>query len=202
MKISERERLVLTLLPLAIILGGYAWWFNMFERHRVAKVEADYERASAGAVRPVEVVGQRAQAAAQRRQIDSLKTERKELEDRRLRIVGELAGPQKRMRATDELTGLFERHGLQILEECPAGKDHAAQLPPSMTAAFGRLEGASKPLASQVRCIHFTGRYMDVLAALEEIAQHETPPAIPVGLTMSETEADRDVRTWTLQVWM
>jgi hypothetical protein len=202
MKITEREKLVLTLLPLAIILGGYAWWFNMFERHRLAKVDADYDRAVAAAVRPLDVMEQRTTVAVLRREIESLKTQNKELEERRLRTLGELAGPQKRMQATGELTGLFERYGLQIIEECPAGKEHGAQLPKSMMEAFGRLAGPAKPAAGRVRCMHFTGRYLDVLAALDDIALDETPPAIPVGLTMSEADANGDVRSWTLLVWM
>ena len=202
MKLTDREKIILALLPLALILGGYAWWFNMFERHKLAKVQNEYNRAAEAAVRPIDVMNRRADVLGLEREIEILSPENRELEERIKQVCGTLTGARRRMRAIDELTILFKRYRLAIVEECPADQGNRKELPTSMAEATRRLMGSAKGQAGQVRCVHFTGRYTDVLAALEEIATDETPAAIPVGLTMAEADVAADQRKWMLLVWM
>jgi len=202
MKLTDREKIILTLLPLALILGGYAWWFNMFERHKLAKVQGEYDQAAKAAVRPIDVMNRKADVLGLEGEIEILTSENRELEQRVEQVCGTLTGAQRRMRAIDELTVLFDRHRLAIVEECPADQGKHKELPTSMAEATSRLMGSAKGRAGRVRCVHFAGRYADVLAALEEIAADETPAAIPVGLTMSEGDVAAELRKWTLLVWM
>ena len=60
MKLSPRERLLVLLLPLTVVLGGYAWWFNVFQRPKMAEFQKDHSAAAANAVSPVTLMEQRA----------------------------------------------------------------------------------------------------------------------------------------------
>jgi hypothetical protein len=153
-------------------------------------------------VRPLELATQRAEVATLKRQTDELENEKRELESRKAETCGQLAGSRKRMRSLDALTALFKRYRLSIVEDCPAGEKHEAKLPTAMAEATKRLMGESQGQPGQVRCIHFVGRYMDVLAALEELAGDESPAAVPVGLSMSEANVESELREWTLMVWL
>jgi hypothetical protein len=97
---------------------------------------------------------------------------------------------------------LFATHELDIIEDCPAGSRHKTKVSPCLSEAVQRLSGSAADQQGHVRCVHFHGRYMDVLAALEAIARDESYPVVPIGLTMEEADANSDVREWMLSVWM
>lgn len=88
---------------------------------------------------------------------------------------------------------LFERHGLELLEESDAALDELATLTPLVRAL--PIGGALEPAA--VRRVRLQGSYADVQAALAELA---SPPigALPLSLSMERTRAGR--LEWTL-VW-
>ena len=60
MQLSSRERLLVLLLPLTVVLGGYAWWFNVFQRPKMAEFQKDHTAAAANSVSPVTLMEQRA----------------------------------------------------------------------------------------------------------------------------------------------
>jgi len=203
MKLSEREQLLVTLLPAVVIVAAYVWLSPMFSGGKpLGTLREECDAARKSAVRPIDLMAQRAQVSTLKERIEALEKEKRELEGRVAETCGKLAGSRKRMRSLDALTGLFRRHGLSIVEDCPAGKDHEAKLPSAMAEATGRLMGRSQDQAGQVRCIHFVGRYMDVLAALQELAGEKSSAAVPVGLSMSEADMTTELRQWTLLVWL
>jgi len=203
MKLTEREQVLVTFLPAAVIVAGYVWLSPLFSSGKpLGTLRDEYAQAGQEAVRPLELSAQRAQVATVKRRIEELEKEKRDLEDRMAETCGQLAGSRKRMRSLDALTGLFKRHGLSIIEDGPAEEGHQARLPAPMAEATGRLLGGSPQRAGQVRCIHFVGRYMDVLAALEELAGDSSPAAVPVGLSMSEADVQSELREWTLLVWL
>jgi len=203
MKLTEREQILVTLLPAAVIVAGYVWLSPMFSSGKpLGTLRDEYAQAEQDAVRSLELAAQRAQVATLKQQIAELEKEKRELESRMAETCGQLAGSRKRMRSLEALTGLFQRHRLAIVEDCPAEEGHDARLPAPMAEATGRLLGGSPQRAGQVRCIHFVGRYMDVLAALEELAAEQPPAAVPVGLSMSEADVESELREWALFVWL
>ncbi len=203
MKLTEREQLVVTLLPAVVIVAGYVWLSPVFSRGKpLGTLRQEYAEAEEAAVRPVELMSQRAQVSSLEKQIDELGTEKRSLQSRVEETCGRLSGNRKRIRSLDALTGLFRRHGLAIVEDCPAEDGHEVKLPAAMAEATDRLLSSSQERTGQVRCIHFVGRYMDVLAALEELAGDRSSAAVPVGLNMSEADVATDLRKWSLLVWL
>jgi hypothetical protein len=202
MKTTERERFLITLLPFALVLGGYAWWLNLFAPFEVGNLEKKRQEAAKEAVRPVEVMEQKARVAMLQRELTQLEGEGRALDARMKEASATLGGSMKRMQAVEALTTLFAAHRLAIVQDCPAGNRHNTKIPPCLSEATQRLSGSSGDKSGYVRCVHFQGRYMDVLAALEAIARDESFPVVPIGLTMDEADANSDVRTWMLAVWM
>ena len=94
------------------------------------------------------------------------------------------------------------RHNLELVEESPPAKGGAAKLPNSVVEAMRPMGDAQWEKSGQVRSLRFAGKFMDVLAAVQELTQAESPPGIPISLSMAEANLLGDRRTWTLLVWM
>ena len=202
MKMTDRERIVLLLLPVAVILAGYAWWFNIFYRHKVQAAERDYAVAVAAQVKPLDLMAQRAGNAKTQREVADLEKQKAKLEGQAAALCGKTVIPAERIHADSQLVELLRRHQLQVIEAGPAVKGGEAKLPKSLVEAIGRLGSASHDKTGQVRCLRLTGRFMDVLLAVQELSQTEASPVIPISLTMAEADLAADARQWTLLVWM
>ena len=103
------------------------------------------------------------------------------------------------------MTDLFSGHGLQVLHEEPAVKRDETKLPRSLARAIDRLgkdRGRKTPETAQIRCLQMVGRYVDLMAAVQELAQADNAPGCQVRLTMAEADAAAEARSWTLWVWM
>jgi hypothetical protein len=202
MKLTDRERLVLLLLPPALVLGGYSWWFNLFERPKLNQVEKEHRDVAAKQVSPAEVLQHQAVAARLQREVEELTDQKRRLQAEAAEIAGNVGEPAKRITAAHELTELFRRHGLHVVEEGLAKQGTDLKLPKSVTDAIGRLGTVSRERLGQVRCWRLAGRFADLRAAMQELAQQSAPPGIPVGLTMAEADVTVPQRHWTLFVWM
>lgn len=108
-------------------------------------------------------------------------------EVRRLEEAGATGLPPGRPESGERLAELLSRHRLVLLEET---------LDP---AAPGSLpEGARKAGRGRLRLLELTGRYLDVLSALQGISE---PPVGAVPLRLVMTREGADVR-WMLLLWM
>ncbi len=204
MKLSQRERLLVLLLPLTVVLGGYAWWFNVFQRPKMAEFQKDHSAAVANAVSPVTLMGQRAALAQAERGFQALEERRISLRQEAGQLSGTRPDPGQTHRAEEELTAIFQRHRLRLIEEGPAGKGETGKLPKALTDAVARLGPAPPSGSEQVRSFKLSGRFLDLLAAVRDLTADETPPGIPIGLSMDEVDArwQSESRVWTLLVWM
>ena len=205
MKLTDREKIILLLAPLAVVLGAYAWWFNLFVRAKFSAAQQAYEAAVAGQVSPTALVQEQARKTALQGEIDELQKQKTALESRAAGIAGQKTDALRGIQAEQQLTELFQRHALRLIEEGPGVQHGAAALPGSLAEAIGRVAGTGKPpaeAARQVRRLRLAGRYPDLLAALRELAQAEHPPGIPLSVTMAEADVDVEQRSWTLLIWM
>jgi len=91
---------------------------------------------------------------------------------------------------------------LQIVDEGLAGNADQAKLPASVVEALGRFGKAAAQPAAQVRRYRLAGTFGDVLAAVGELAALESPPGVPISLSMAEADAQESQRVWTLLVWI
>jgi hypothetical protein len=204
MKLSSRERLLVLLLPLTVVLGGYAWWFNVFQRPKMAEFQKDHSAAVANAISPATLMEQRAALAQAQRGFQALEERRNALRQEAGQLSGTCPNPTHSHRAEEELTALFQRYRLQLIEEAPAAKGDSARLPKALTDAVSRLTPAPPGGSEHVRSFKVSGRFLDLLAAVRDLAADETPPGVPIGLSMDEVDAtwQSDSRVWTLLVWM
>ena len=120
---------------------------------------------------------------------------KQELESRADAVLGHAVDPQRRIQAGGQLTELFSGHGLQVLHEEPAVKGDETKLPRSLAGAIDRLDkdrGRKTQETAQVRRLQLLGRYVDLMEAVEELAQADNPPGVPIRLTMAEADADAE----------
>ena len=137
--------------------------------------------------------------------VSRLEKQKQDFELRADTVLGHTVDSQRRLQAGRQLTDLFSRHGLQALEEGPAVKGDERKLPQSLAAAIERLgkdRGRKTRETAQVRRLQLVGRYIDLMEAVQELAQATNPPGVPIRLTMAEADADAEARSWTLWVWM
>ncbi len=207
MKLTDREKLLLLVAPVAIILAGYASWFNLFQRAKLQAVTSAYQ----AAVDEFDKIGpyDAANAARHNRnltdEVSRREKQKQELEARADAVLGHAVDPQRRIHAGGQLTELFSGHGLQVLHEEPAVMRDETKLPRSLARAIVRLgkdRGRKTQETAQIRCLQMVGRYVDLMAAVQELAQADDAPGVPVRLTMAEADAAAEARSWTLWVWM
>jgi cell division protein FtsB len=181
MKLSSREKLLVLLLPLVAVLGSYAWWFNMVQRPRLAKLQKDYAAAVAGAVQPMTVLEQRAELAKTQREVAALEQRRSDLQRQAHELSCSYLDPQQRHRVEEQLTAVFRRHRLRLIEEAPAGKGEAGKLPKTLTDAVSRRGTVGH---QQMRCPAWDRRRP---AAPNTFGPSNCPAASSICCTPSET---------------
>jgi hypothetical protein len=202
MKLSDRERLVVLWLPLALILGGYTWWFNLVQRPRINQVEKVYREIAAKPVSAAEVLTFQARVTQLTHELDALAQQKSRLQAEAAEITGRVVDPRKRILAEQQLSDLFRQHGLQVLEQGPAKQAGDLKLPKAVTDALGRFGEVNREKLGQVLCWRLAGRFADVRTAVQELARQEAPPGIAIGLIMAEADVTVSGRQWTLFVWM
>jgi hypothetical protein len=217
MKLTEREQRLLPFLPTVAILLGYAWWFTIVQRPKVRTVQAEYRQAEAKQVRTSDLVVRQGEVKSLEKEVAVLEQKKVDLD----RGVAQMTGTKPaslRHSNNRALSELLDRHHLRLVEESPVSKGGDARLPKSVKDVLGRLaeSAQSRPggkkatvavqspvvKSAQVRSIRFTGRFVDVLAAIQELSQNQDPPGIPIALSMAEANHTTEVRDWTLLVWM
>jgi len=202
MKLTDREKIVVLLAPLAIVLGGYGWWYNVFQRPKMQTAERDYEAAVAAQVKPLDMLEQQTRKKLLDRELDAIKKQKAQLDSLAATAAGHEADPVRRIEAEKQLGDLLRRHGLQLVEEGLAAQASQNKLPGSLAEAVGRFGKPTTARTAQVRRLRLSGTFMNVLAAVRELAALEAPPGVPISLSMSEADSQADYRTWTLLVLM
>lgn len=204
MKLSPRERLLVLLLPSVAVLGSYAWWFNMVQRPRLATLQKDYAAAVAGAVQRITVLEQRAELAKTQREVAALEQRQSDLQRQAHDLSCSYLDPQQRHHVEEQLTAVFQRHRLRLIEEAPAGKGEAGKLPRALTEAVSRLGPAPTSSSEHVRTFKLSGSFLDLLHAVQDLSESETAPGVPIGVNMDEVDQEwqSESRVWTLLVWM
>ena len=202
MKFTEREKVVVLLAPLAIVLGGYAWWYNVFQRPKSQAVEQAYQAAVAAQPKPIDLLEQQARKKKLDREVEELRKQKADLDSQAAVAAGREVDSRRRIENEKRLGTLLRKHGLQIVDEGLVGKSNQAKLPASVIEALGRFGKSSTQQTAQVRRLRLAGTFIDVLAAVGELAAMKTPPGVPISLSMAEADTLESQRDWTLLVWI
>ncbi len=202
MKFTEREKIVLLLVPLAIVLGGYAWWHNIFQQPKSLAVEQSHQAALTAQPSPSEKFVQQVRKKILDREVEELQKQKADLEGQAAVAAGREVDPRRRIEKEKLLGALLRKHGLEVLDEGLVVRAEQAKLPASVVEALGRFGKPSTQPTAQVRRLRLAGTFIDVLAAAGELAAMESPPGVPVSLSMAEADVQDPQLDWTLLIWM
>jgi hypothetical protein len=202
MKITERERWLVMVLPTVLVVACYALWYQRSMRPALATLEQDYAAAVSGQLSPTAVAEQRRKADEPRRAIDQLQGKMKTLGSQAAAVCGPLGEPQRQIASNRALVDLFSRNGLSLVEETALQGEAATKLPKSLATALTRVGWSAQGSRGQVRSFKLNGSFGQVLKSIEELAEAEPCLAIPIGLSMAQADPNAGERQWTLIVWM
>jgi DNA repair exonuclease SbcCD ATPase subunit len=197
---------------------------------RVQDELAAMRQDAAGAATAQQIWQQRSRLKELRRAIDEAQARSASLRREADELGGSLAARRRDIETIDALTALLRRHRILIEEELPARGADTAGMAASLEQATRTLQESlsapqttarartgraratvsivARPPASaasqdtRFRRLRFQGRFADVLAALEELAETDGG-AVAVSLEMEEIGPARmfsDVRRWTLWI--
>lgn len=194
-----REQWLIVLAPCLAVLAFYSI-FNRQGEIRDAKQRLTSMRTTA--VSPSEVVAKREELSKQADQLRELETRKTELQKRWSQLVSSRTHPPKaRARVFQELAAVLWKHGLVTVEESFVGAGEA-RLPESLNDAMQKMTAAGTAAEPRVWKVNIVGRYADVLAMLKAVADDNSLPVLPVGITMSDASRNSVWRSWTLLFWM
>jgi len=131
-----------------------------------------------------------------------LQKQKEDLDSQVAVAAGREVDSRRRIENENLLGALLRRHGLQIVDEGLVGNTSQARLPFSVTEALARFGKSTAQQTAQVRRLKISGTYNEVLAAMGELAAMDTPPGVPISLSMAEADIQEVQRTWTLLVWI
>ena len=106
---------------------------------------------------------------------------------------------RKRLQANDDLTVLWQRHGLSLVEQGTVSTSEAG-----VTPLIDRLQRQTRTLLNRefgpvLWEVRLRGSFMDAKSALEEISTTDLP-VIPVSMEMQSTPQNLG-KLWTLRLW-
>jgi hypothetical protein len=202
MKFTDREKLLILIAPLVLVLGGYGWWYNIFQRPKSIAIEQAHTGALAAQPKPSELLAQQSRKKMLDREFAGLQKQKEDLDSQVAVAAGREVDSRRRIENENLLGALLRRHGLQIVDEGLVGNTSQARLPFSVTEALARFGKSTAQQTAQVRRLKISGTYNEVLAAMGELAAMDTPPGVPISLSMAEADIQEVQRTWTLLVWI
>jgi hypothetical protein len=199
---STREKLLLTLLPAALIVACYAWLGSVTGKTKMLLgLQQEVAKAESMAPTPAQLLGQERQLVSLTSEINRQMLQQQDSRQTWETLVAKCASAEQRNERIEKLTGLLKRHNLNLLDDAEADGGKDGRLSPmleSMGKLFAETPKKQKP---QLRHLHFQGNYLDVKSILQELSLGELL-AIPVGLTMKQMKNSDDKREWTLLVWI
>lgn len=198
---DSRQRLLFILLPALLIGVGYLLLFGRSAMEQLQRAEQRLADARSKATPRAQLEAEKARLSRLQREQQQLHTEEKTLQAHLDTLLATFASSQRRTEASAALSHLLHTHGLRLLEEMPQPLDPKMPLPVTLQRLVARLKEQTTSTTVQLWQVRFSGRYLDVLAALESFGEGELL-AIPLRLTMEEASVTTDQRRWSLLLWL
>ena len=198
---TRREKLLMLVLPAAVILGLYSFKLTGLRQRSTAAASA---LADAKKTRPTPE-----QLAVEHRRLAEVSAQAAEIETKsadwkarwqKLQHSRSADSPL-RIEIIEAITALLNQNRLELIEGEPAETGDGAKLPAALDRVAAQLAENNQRPKAQLWRLEFTGRYEDVLRALDSINDTQ-PLAIPVHLQMEEAQLTTKLRHWTLFLWI
>jgi hypothetical protein len=199
---TPRDKILMMFPPAILVVAVYAYGFFyplQSELSKTQKALPGLQEQSRSAIAQFPVKA--AKAVQVKKDLDNVQARKRDIE-KQWRDLTETssAGPQRNEKI-ENLTGLFKRYDLNILEQAQSDSGREATMPSMLTGVVKRLAEAGEHQRPQMWRFRIQGRFHSLLRVLGELAAGETL-VIPLGLTMKEAGLHSDIREWTLLVWI
>ncbi len=180
MNLTEREKLLLPVLPALLVFTVYTWVFGASAHTRMTEARnelAAMEQDAAGAGATQQIWMQRSRLNKLRQSIEQAQVRSAELRRRADELTGVLTAGRREIDAVDTLTSLLRRHRLVLEDESSARAAETAGMAASLEEATRTLQEATA--ATQPSARTRTGRSRSRVAAAQPAAsrsdRHNTP---------------------------
>lgn len=194
MKVSQRDKKLVLVLPALAVAIGYCLMFDRSLNARIGVLRKQVISARATPASSGELMRQEATLAEATRTLAAVEEETQ-------KIRGALAdsGASVSNRASEQVAALLTRHRLALIEQAmltsvPQGINPSLQ---RLAAQGGVTNGAERAVFWRVK---FVGTYPDTVSALDELTT-SAPLVIPANLSMADGPNKR-TKTWTFVLWM
>jgi hypothetical protein len=204
MQVTGRDRVLVLILPTLVVVIGYGWFFFRPLQKTLAANTVALRAARAKAPQTLaELAEVQSKLTLEKYQLQRLTAEKSNIRKCWEQAAGGCANAPDRNERIEKLNQLLTRYRLRLVDDSeaePNGKD--AKICPALEHLAQHFSTMSSDQGKpQLRRVHVVGRYLDVLAALEDLAKGQVI-AIPVGLTLKEAPLRYASREWVLLVWI
>jgi len=190
-KLSARERILLLILPAALVVLLYSFGWNPSHIKALTSSTGELQKAREKESTRSVVLDDRSLD----REIARLSAEKTKLQRQLDALTGEGSTDAQRTETVMLMSALLRRHRLLVVEESPVGAPDKT-VAPRTTAKKSALSGKAPERFWKIR---FLGSWADVTAALTDLRSFEAP-CFPVSLTMAEPQSGTPIRDWTLRL--
>lgn len=190
---SQREKVLILVLPPLLVLAIYANWFGRPLTKDVQSAEGQLRSLQSKVGSPHIIPQKSAKLAQVNNDAKLLREQYSELE-RDWKTLAGLDGV--RPHKIEQLADLLKRHDLSVIEQTlETGKEGA--VPAALDGVVKRM-GDRRP---QIWRFRLRGTYASLFGALKELANGELA-VTPLGLTLKDAPLHTEIREWSLVVWI
>lgn len=194
MKVTQRDKKLVLLLPALAVAIGYCLMVDRGLNARVRQLRSQVARAKAAPASPDELMRHESQLAQTSRELTSAESETQKIRD-----ALAVSRPAESNQASEQVAALLPRHHLALIEQSllTAAPQEVGQSIRRLAAQNSETGGVNQAAFWRVK---FVGTFPDTLAALDELST-SVPRAVPASLSMSDGPTKR-AKMWTLVLWM
>lgn len=187
MNAESRQRALALVVPAIIAAVVYVYGPARSRYGEIEKEERDLAAARKASPTDDQIRAELARAQNLPGQIDIFRFEKK-------RLAAILSVSADGSSTGAETTArLLADHNLTLIEEKADATAGAGGLPPSLRTAAEAGDG------TRIRTITFSGKFLDVQAAMQALSDSET--VLPLALTMRRDPMNESILLWTLTLW-
>ncbi len=197
-KVTSRDKALLIALPSLAVFIGYTLAYAKPPILRLRALTTQVELTRAKVPKPNEIPEAEARVASLQREIQLAELHVQQLRSHMSRIAVTGANNHERLVGVEDLSALWKRKGLILLEQREIDEGSSIMPVPIQTlvAKAQRLGRSRLPKLWELR---LKGSFLELREALEELAASEIP-AIPISMEMAES-IGAPVKSWTLRLW-
>jgi hypothetical protein len=196
--ITQRDKLLLVVLPALLIVIVYAFAFTKVPMGRLRALTTQLEAEQARSPRTIDIEAEKARARRLDRDLNKARAELQPLKEELGKLTASWTNSTERLLGNDMLSGLWAKHGLLLQEQQVLTNESA------VTPALQQLADRARATLGHGRYpvlweVKLQGGFLSMLDALEELSRSDIA-AVPVALEMGENPR-LPGKAWKIRLW-